>query len=134
MSIINLTPHAITLRTPNGKDITFPPDGTVARVEMEEDDAGFMPMKLYALEGDMIPMIRRVPGRVVGISCQPGNVYIVSSMVLDALRTALLRGEEFNGLYFKVNGQWAVVAPDTGATAIRNEKGHVVAVTRLVTL
>jgi hypothetical protein len=34
--MINCTPHAITLRTPQG-DITIPPSSTVARVTMAND-------------------------------------------------------------------------------------------------
>jgi hypothetical protein len=124
MNMINLTPHAITLRTPNGEDITIRPSGTVARVEMEEDDAGSIAMKQFSMGLDSIPMIRRTAGRIVGIPLG-AEVYIVSSIVLDALRGETMR-DRYRGV--------SIVAPDTGATAIRNEKGYVVAVTRLVTL
>lgn len=106
--MINLTPHSITLRAPQG-DVTLPPSGTVARVTMDETAVG-----MDALTG--LPIIRRKPGSVTGLP-EAGERCIVSAMVLDAIDGASARN---------------VFAPDTGATAIRDEKGHVIAVTRLV--
>jgi hypothetical protein len=105
--MINCTPHAIVVRTPQG-DITFPPSGIVARVTMTEIFIG-----TCAATG--APVIRRVPGEVTGLP-EDGTPCIVSAMVLAALPP----------------GTPGVYAPDTGATAIRDEKGHIVAVTRLV--
>jgi hypothetical protein len=102
--MLNLTPHAITIRTPDG-DITFQPSGTVARVAVDET---------HALDVDGIPTITRTSGAVVGLP-DDGTPCIVSGMVLDAVR-----------------GRAGVFAPDTGATAIRDEGGRIVAVTRLV--
>jgi hypothetical protein len=107
--MINLTPHAITLRTPQG-DVTIPPSGTIARVSMDETVVG-----TDALTG--LPIIHRKPGAVTGLP-EAGERCVVSAMVLDALDSVRAHN---------------VFAPDTGATAIRNEKGHVIAVTRLVT-
>lgn len=105
--MLNLTPHAITVRLPDGTDRIYPPSGTVARVTMEEDVAFYL---------HEVPVIRRKPGKVVGLPTD-GTRCLVSGMVLDALRGAVPN----------------VYAPDTGPTALRNEKGHIVAVTRLVT-
>jgi hypothetical protein len=105
--MINCTPHAITLRTPQG-DITFPPSGTVARVTMTETV-----VRTCAVTG--VEVIRRTPGEVTGLP-EDGTPCIVSAMVLAALPP----------------GTPGVYAPDTGATAIRDEKGHIMAVTRLV--
>lgn len=108
--MLNLTPHAITVRLPDGTDRIYPPSGTLARVEMEEEVA-------FHLHG-IVPVIRRKPGEVVGLPTD-GTPCLVSGMVLDALRGA---GHTAPNVY----------APDTGPTAIRDEKGHIVAVTRLV--
>ena len=105
--MINLTPHAIVVRTPAG-DVTFAPSGTIARVTMAEEIIGTCP-----LTG--APIIRRVPGEVIGLP-EDGTPCIVSAMVLATLPS----------------GTPGVYAPDTGATAIRAENGHVIAVTRLV--
>lgn len=104
--MLNLTPHAITLRH-NGIDTVFPASGIIARVEVSSASAGVCPVT-------GAPLVSRSKGKVIGIP-ETGEVCIVSSMVLDAC-----------------GGMSGVVAPDTGDTAIRNEKGHVVACTQWV--
>lgn len=104
--MINLTPHAITLRLPDGQDVTLQPSGTVARVSMADEIVG-------TVAG--VPLIRRRPGPVIGLP-DGDQPCIVSSMVLAALPA----------------GAPGVYAPDTGSTAIRDERGLVIAVTRLV--
>lgn len=104
--MINLTPHPIVLRLPDGQDVTLPPSGIVARVSMLEEVVG-------TVAG--LPLIRRRPGPVIGLP-NGDQPCIVSSMVLTALPA----------------GSPGIYAPDTGPTAIRDERGLVVAVTRLV--
>jgi hypothetical protein len=104
--MLNLTPHTIVLRLPSGQDIALPPSGTVARVAMIEEAVG-------TIAG--LPLIRRRPGPVVGLP-EDGKPCIVSSMVLAALPA----------------GTPGVYAPDTGPSALRDERGQVLAVTRLV--
>lgn len=103
--LLNLTPHAITLRLPDGQDVTLSPSGRVARVSMVEETIGTMAG---------VPLIRRRPGPVIGLP-DGDEPCIVSAMVLAALPS----------------GSPGVYAPDTGPTAIRDERGLVVAVTRL---
>lgn len=102
---INLTPHAITILLSDGSAITLPPSGTVARVTTEEVVVG---------ETGGIPVVERRFGAVEGLPAE-GVPCVVSALVAGA-----------------VAGRAGVYAPDTGATAVRNDKGHVVAVTRLV--
>ncbi len=104
MKIINLTPHDIVVRTENG-DITFPKSGDVARVTTQSMVTG---------EVNGITVVRTVFGTVEIPAQAEGIMYLVSAMVLSAL--AGTRGD--------------VVAPDTGTTAVRNEKGQIIAVTR----
>lgn len=104
--MLNLTPHAITVRA-NGADTVFPPSGTLARVSSTEEVVGTCPVT-------GAPIVRRVFGEVTGLPTD-GSSCIVSAMVLSACQ-----------------GMAGVYAPDTGPTAVRNEAGHVVAVTRLV--
>lgn len=107
MKIINCTPHEIVLRAADGTDTTVPPSGQVARVAMTETAA-------HAVAG--MPVIRREPGEVTCLPpAQAGTIVLVSALVLAA-----------------VTGRDDVYAPDTGATAVRDERGHIVAVTRLV--
>lgn len=107
--MLNLTPHAIVLRHANGTEVSIPASGAVARVKMEAVEVG-----THA----GVPVVRNTPGPVEGLPNNPeahGGV-LVSGVVLAALP----------------EGTPGVFAPDTGPTAIRNDKGHIVAVTRLV--
>jgi hypothetical protein len=103
--MLNLTPHAITIRTQAG-DVTFPPSGHVARVATVATDTG---LTVYGAR-----VIRNQYGPVTGLPTD-GAACIVSGMVLAALPP----------------GTPNVFAPATGATAIR-ENGQVIAVTELV--
>lgn len=105
--MLNLTPHAITIRV-GEEEVTIPPSGVVARVVMNETPSTAIDI------GIQVPVIRRTPGDVVGLPTD-GTPCLVSSLVLDAAK-----------------GVHGVFAPDTGPTAIRNDKGLVMAVTRLV--
>ena len=102
----NLTPHEITLSRADGSTVTFPPSGIIARVTSVEVVCG---------EAYCVPVVARSFGAVTGLPENGADCCIVSAMVLAACPGAV-------GVY----------APDTGATAIRNEDGQVVAVMRLV--
>jgi len=104
--LINCTPHTIKV-VGMGE---LPPSGHQVRIEMVET---------VTTDLGGVPVITRKPGLVTGLPRDERGAILpclVSSMVLDALPT----------------GTKNVYAPDTGATAIR-ENGQVVAVTRLVT-
>jgi hypothetical protein len=108
--MINLTPHAITIERENGERVTFPPHGVVARVESLEWDSGRMAAG--------VPVVIRRFGRIIGLPLED-EACLVSSLVLEAV---------------KAQQPWRqnVFAPDTGATAIRDADGRIVAVRRLV--
>lgn len=114
MNIINLTPHTVVIALDgNDTTITIPPalgpDGkpTPARVSTQQVPAGNV---------NGIPVVSTVYGDVVGLpDPKPDTIYIVSALVLGRVERP------------------DVFAPDTGPTAIRDEKGNIVAVTRLVT-
>jgi hypothetical protein len=118
MQFLNLTPHTITIRRTGAlnnvllDDIVVPPDGTVARVETTSTTVSTV---------DGVRFVRRKFGRVHGLPRHADGTddttiaVIVSSLVLEA-----------------VPGRANTYAPDTGATAIRDARGHVVAVTQLV--
>ncbi len=121
--MINLTPHDITLKCLDGSEITFQPSGTVARVYSVESIVGTRDVCPHGQTevdeqgnstGSRIQVIRRVLGEAEGLP-EEGIECLVSAMVLSS-----------------VPGRKGVYAPDSGPTAIRNEKGQVVAVTRLV--
>jgi hypothetical protein len=102
--MLNLTPHEIVIKTDAG-EFRFPPSGTVARVSTVETV-----VESY----ESFPVIRRELGKAEGLPDESVPC-LVSAMVLSA-----------------VPGRPNTFAPDSGSSAIRNEKGHIVAVTRLV--
>lgn len=105
--MFNLTSHVIIVCALDGTDHTFLPYGVVARVEMWETVVGACPVT-------GAPIIRRTAGDTVALP-KEGTPCIVSAMVAASWR-----------------GRAGVFAPDTGPTAIRDEHGQIVAVTRLV--
>lgn len=106
----NLTPHPITLRSASG-DIVVPPEAIPARVEV-------LAGAERRIEGCPLPILPAPTyGPVTALpEAVPGVLLIVSGLVLSRV----LRGDVFG--------------PGTGPNdgAIRNEKGHIVAVTRLI--
>lgn len=107
VKFVNCTPHPVTVLVPKGS-ISYPTtgafsSGVVARVDTLRkeipNDLGFR-------------LVRQTFGNVVGLpEPEDGTVYIVSGMVLQALNGSRID----------------VVAPDTGADAVR-ENGQIVAV------
>ena len=112
MQLINLTPHAIVLRSPKGGDTTVPTSGIVARVSSVSGTPEIF-------DGVPVPVYpTQTWGEIEGLPApQEGTLYIVSAMVLG-----------------RVQGRSDVVAPGTGPNdgAIRDEGGRIRAVTRLV--
>lgn len=108
MNLLNLTPHAISIVV-NGETTTIQPSGTIARVAVNA-------VKVAEFNG--VPVMANEYGEVEGLP-ENKTPILVSAMVLGQL------GSEWRNIAF---------APDTGKTAIRNEQGHIVAVTQLVTV
>lgn len=101
MELVNLTPHPIMVEGFG----TFESKG-LARVSTTQKVVGNI---------NGIDLVETVQGQVEGLpEMEEGKMYIVSGMVLSALK----------------GSRADVVAPDTGSTAIRNEKGQIIAVTR----
>ncbi len=108
--IKNLTPHVIRLQRPDGETIEIQPSGQVARVAVEEREVG-------QLSG--FPLVLRRFGRVENLPEPDGDtIFVVSAVVLEAVKAS--------------GGRADVVAPDTGATAVRDANGQIVAVRRLI--
>lgn len=110
--MLNLTPHAINVYADNALVTTFEPSGGIARVATETVDAG-------TVAG--IPVIKTVYGQVEGVPALPCGPFLVSGLVLSQL------GQEYAGIAF---------GPATGPrdNAVRNEAGHIVGVTKFVTV
>lgn len=114
---VNLTPHAITLVGPQGWKFTVPPSGTVARIDSLPGEKIRVLGCLGFDEGVQLcgPTTFGAP---VGLpEPQKGVTYIVSALFAG-------RVGDRNDVYYPGTG------PKDGA--IRNEKGQVEAVTRLI--
>ena len=101
--MLNLTPHPIRVGTK-----TLPPSGTVARVQTTD-----MVVGTCTVTG--VPIVHRMFGDVTGLPSDSTRC-LVSALILAA-----------------VTGRPGVYAPDTGPTAARDDRGQIVAVTRLIT-
>lgn len=111
MSFVNLTPHAIVIALQSGR-VTVPPSGTVARVAQVQHESVEVP----GLPCPVVPS--PTFGEVEGLPApQPGVTHLVSALVLA-----------------RCAGRSDCFAPATGPNdgVVRNDKGQVEAVTRLV--
>lgn len=102
---INLTPHAINVKTKTGKTEIFEPSGKVARV-----DSNLQTVDQVDVGDDNIIIYERTYGSIIDLpNPQPNTYYIVSAKVLDATKRK------------------DVLAPATDS-AERNDKGHIISV------
>ncbi len=117
MRLVNLTPHEVVVEV-DGIRISFPSEGN-ARVVVRQS-----PYKTVCVDEcdgrtvANIPLYLNLYGSVEGLpDPQPGTLYIVSLMVINALKAdtpdGIIRGD--------------VISPDSGPTAIRQD-GKIVAV------
>jgi hypothetical protein len=110
MKLINLTPHTINIITPQGENLSLPSAG-VARVASQPGTALDF--------GAGIPVFSAPTwGAVEGLpEPEHDTLYVVSALVAG-----------------QVKGRPDVVSPGTGPNdgAVRNDKGQIVAVTRLI--
>ena len=114
MKLVNLTPHTISLYSPNGVD-NIAASGQLARVRYTSQTIG---------ELNSLPVVRVVYGDIDGLPApQNDTAYIVSQVILTALKDL-------------GSTRTDVFAPATGPNdgAVRNQNNQVMGVTRLVTL
>lgn len=110
IEFVNLTPHDIVIQTKTGETLTVPKSGVVARIDVTE--------KVEDVIGGAIPIVKQETG---SLDPEPlaveGRYYLVSSIV----KSHVYRSD--------------FLAPNTSHSelgAIRNEKGHIVAVKSLI--
>jgi len=103
--IINCTPHTINVVV-EGTESVFPASGIIPRVSVFETEAEML--------GDF-PCVTTKTGAVKELPEFTEGVFLIVS-----------------GMVFAASNRTDLIAPDTGSTAIRNEKGHIVAVTRFI--
>lgn len=137
---VNLTPHPVHLQMDTGLVLEVQPTG-LARVEYEpgalistaeHEDGGGIPVHALHSYGPVIGL----PDEVA-----PGDLLVVSLMVLQAAAQEVVALEthcetDAPDVSARLSVLRALVAPGTGPHdgPVRNEKGHVVAVTRLIGL
>ena len=112
MQLINLTPHSLNLYTADGV-VELPVSGQLARVRSTS---------VFVGEAGGMPVYENTFSEVEGLP-EPadGVVYITSSLLLKALKTAGISRPD-------------VLAPGTGPNdgPIRDQNGRIVGVTRLI--
>lgn len=117
--MLNLTPHAISIKNQNGT-ITIPPSGTIARVQTKIipihniDVEDIDPDNQGNTNGIRVDVVEVVIEEVIGLPPE-GTPCLVSAMVRAA-----------------VPGRKGVYSPDTDQGAIRNDKGQIIGTTRLI--
>ena len=115
ITFVNLTPHAISVRSVSGDIVTFPASGCVARVGTEwskRTDVGAF--ETYTVTYTSIEGLPSVSGE--------NDRFIVSALVLEAAKASQHHLLE------------KMVAPATGHAGVtRNDKGHVLDVPGFVT-
>lgn len=80
-TLVNLTPHAITLQGEGGS-ITLPKGDSIARVEMPK-----CPSAPLEVQGVKLPVRRACRGHVVGLpDPQPGTVFVTSALVAESAK------------------------------------------------
>jgi len=116
--MLNLTKRSITVVQQDGGRITFSPSGTLATVDkLEEKGEDLISVVIYFGEEKESVKLRTVKfkvGKVEGLP-KEGTPCLVDKEVAAA-----------------VPGRKGVYTPDTGPTAIRDKKGLLEAVTRLI--
>lgn len=120
MTIKNCTPHPIVLRAADGTDTTFPPACPKGQEPRVMNGFGVRDAD-HPLAGIIDIFTPDTQGEVENLPPAEAGVFlVVSGMVGDALRVRGIRRPD-------------VLVPGTGPGdgAVRNDKGHIVAVTRL---
>jgi hypothetical protein len=110
--LVNLTPHPIRLVV-GEKELILPPSEQVARVNQGYRDLGTL-----GLEGVDIPVVATTYGEIIGLPPEEPGVFYITSAIVAQVAWA--------------TGCLDVLAPDTGAGAVRDGEGRIVGVTRLL--
>jgi len=81
VNVVNATPHEIAVVLDHGT-VVLPPSGICPRVRIDA-----VPDGTVVVAGHEVPVVRATPGPVEGLPpAEPGTVYAVSRLVLDAAR------------------------------------------------
>lgn len=132
--VVNLTPHDIVVYDEDKKTIKtiLPRSGYVARVDVMHKYVDSILINDFC----KVERFRSLYNNIVMEGSfgsffsfvEEGVVYVVSLLVLNVMRE-ILQYENVRWIYSNKN---CVMAPDTGSTAVRNEKGDIIGVTRFL--
>ena len=118
--MLNLTHHDIVVENENGHSITFEPSGTVASVSTHTSNGDTLSNGISVIERSYaVQCFVLAKGEVKNIPDTPCEPFLVTPEVLDQL------SKEYSGIAF---------APDPGLSAIRYDKGYIIATSRLITI
>ncbi len=129
----NLTPHALVLRLSTGEDVNLPPDamGPARVVSTSEvlDRCCDVPIVTSPVWGD----VTGLPEPSACAFCEGSGVAACGTACDDCLTTGLVPLLVSSIVLGQCQGRRDVYGPDTSpAGAVRDEKGQIVAVRRLV--
>lgn len=79
--LVNLTPHDMNVFFADDSQAVVPASGQVARVHSFDHPCGTV-----TVDGSLVPLIAKEFGDVVGLPEPDGRVFIVSGLVLSALK------------------------------------------------
>lgn len=113
-TLVNLTPHIVVIRCVDGREITVLPTAPMARVSTE-------PGRPYRMDEIGVDSIQFMGATTLGAALDLPDPDGDSLFIVSAMVAALVHRDD-------------VFSPGTGPNdgAIRNEKGQVEAVTRLI--
>jgi len=79
MKFLNLTPHALSIETKDGRMITVPQSGQIARLAVTREAR-----PAFAVGGDVFSVSRPTMGAITGLpDAQAGVVLVVSALVAE---------------------------------------------------
>ena len=118
MKLVNLTPHEIRIN-----EHVIEPSGEIARVEeVFIDDTPFDNLNIPVVT----PSKRET--KITGLPVPPKNVNWDGEYVTTAIEKVFITSR----MVAEAAHRPDVMCPDTGPTASRNEKGHIISVKRLI--
>lgn len=106
--IINCTPHPIVIGS-----TTFEPSGILPRVSTIETVS--VPIEEFVGGHKVFETVTQRTGDVTGLPAPVQGTFLIVS-----------------GMVFAASDRQDLIAPDTGKSAVRDDKGHIVAVTRFL--
>jgi hypothetical protein len=79
MKFLNLTPHALSIEARDGRIITFPPSGQIARLAVTREPRAYM-----QIGNEIFTISRPTFGAITGLpDAQAGIIFVCSALVAE---------------------------------------------------